>query len=161
MSVQITIAGTVYNFPESGETPNWGRDATETIVAMAAALNTLLAPGDILQTAFNIDNNVSIPQNINGLLFDSGITRAANIYYTIYRTSDTNPEGNAEVSSAFLVYDDDAPVNEKWKMTVQKNGSAGVILYIDDDGQVTYTSSDLGVSGYTGIIKFSARTLTR
>ena len=58
MSKQLTIAGTVYNFPVAGESPNWGAEATETISAIVDALNSLLGPGDILQTTESIQNDI-------------------------------------------------------------------------------------------------------
>ena len=44
-------------------------------------------------------------------------------------------------------------------MTQSKNGDSGVILTISDLGQFSYTSSnlDLGAGGYSGIMKFSAK----
>lgn len=161
MAVQVTIAGTVYNFPESGESPNWGREATETIVAMANALNTLLAPGDIFQTTFTLSNNIAVPTSVEGLIFDSVVTRAANIYYTIYRESNTTTSGKSEVGNMFIVYDDNASAGNKWLISKTSNGDAGVLFTMGDDGQVKFTSSDIGAAGYSGSIVFSARTLPR
>jgi hypothetical protein len=160
MAVSIVIAGTTYNFPESGESPNWGPEATDAIVAMANAINTLLAPGDILQTSFSIDNNIAVAANINGLLFDSGTVRAANVSYAIYRTSTSNPAGNAETGLIKLIFDDDAPVNEKWKLSQDKDGESGVTISIGDDGQLVYKSSDIGAVGYSGTIRFAAKALS-
>lgn len=161
MAKQLTIAGTVYNFPVAGESPNWGAEATETISAIVDALNSLLGPGDILQTSETIENNVAIPTTVNGLIFDPNVVRAATISYTVYRTSATNPSGYAETSKAFIVYDDNAPIGEKWKMTIESNGDSGITLSITDVGQVLYTSTDIGDSSYVGTIVFIARTLPR
>lgn len=161
MAIQITIAGTTYDFPESGESPNWGAQATETIVAMANAINTLLGPGDILQTSSSISNNISLATAIDGLIFDSSITRAANIYYSVYRISDANPSDQAEVGKIFIVYDDNATIGSKWKITRESNGDSGVVFSINDLGQVFYTSSDISSTGYDGTISFSAKCLSR
>lgn len=160
MAVSIVIAGTTYNFPESGESPNWGPEATDTIVAMAAALSSLISPGDILQTTFTIDNNISVATNVNGLLFDSGTVRAANIQYAIYRTSTANPAGNAETGLIKIIFDDDATVGEKWKLSQDKDGDAGVVLSMGDDGQMTYISTDIDSVGYVGTITFTAKSLS-
>lgn len=160
--VQITIAGTVYQYPDVGESPNWGREATSVIQALAEALNTLFSPGDILSTKYNIDNNVSVAQPVNGLLFDSNVTRAATIPYAIYRTSTAQPTGHAEEGNLFIVYDDNASAGSKWVMSrTIVVGDSGVIFSISDLGQVSYQSTDLGVIGYSGSITFSARTLIR
>lgn len=160
MSVPLIIAGTTYNYPISGSSPNWGADATDTIVALVDALNTLLSPGDILQTTFAIDNNIAVATNINGLLFDSGTSRAANISYAVYRTSTSTPAGNAETGTIKIIYDDDASVGQKWKMTQDSDGSGGISFAVGDDGQFTYQSSDIGAAGYSGTIRFSAKSLT-
>lgn len=161
MSVQITIAGTTYNYPTSGEDPNWAEDATAAIVAMAEAINTLLAPGDILQTSFAIDNNIAVATNINGLLFDSGTVRAANVSYAVYRTSTTNPSGHAETGTIHLIFDDSAAVGEKWKLTQNTDGDAGISFVMGDNGQMTYMTTDIGSVGYDGTIRFSAKTLSK
>lgn len=161
MSVPIVIAGTTFNYPTSGESPNWAEEASAFAVAVGEVLNTLLAPGDILQTSFTINNNISSETNINGLLFDSGVVRAANITYSIYRTSSLNPSGFAETGSVFIIFDDSAIDDNKWKMTQNSNGDSKVILSIDHNGQFKYKSNDIGSADYSGVIKFSARTLNK
>lgn len=161
MSVQIQIAGTTYNFPTSGDDPNWGPDATDTISALAAVVNTLFAPGDILNTSFTISNNIAVVTNINGLLFDPGTVRAANVGYTVYRTSDDNPAGHTESGTILINFDDDAAVNSKWSFTIVNNGNAGIAFSILDSGQFQYLSSDIGSLGYVGNIVFTARALPK
>lgn len=161
MAINLIVNGTSYVYPDPGQDPNWGAGATDWAAAVTEALNTILAPGDILTTAFSIDNNISVAANINGLLFDPGVIRAANIDYAIYRTSTANPAGNAETGTIHLIYDDSAAVGLKWKITHSIDGDAGVSLSITDAGQVQYMSSDIGTTGYSGTIKFRAKTLSK
>lgn len=161
MSIPLTIAGTTFNYPSSGQDPNWAEEASGWAVAVTDALNTLIGPGDILTTEFSIDNNISVATNINGLLFDSGFTRASNINYSVYRTSTANPAGNAETGTIYLIFDDSAPVNQKWKLSQNKDGDAGVSFSIGDNGQVQYLSSDIGSVGYSGVIVFNAKSLAK
>lgn len=161
MSTPLVISGTSYNYPGSGESPNWGPDATDWAAAVTEALNTLLAPGDILETTFTIDNNTSVATNVNGLLFDSGTVRAANIDYAVYRTSTSNPAGNAETGTMYLIFDDSASAGTKWKLTQKVDSAAGVVFLIGDDGQIQYLSSDIGATGYSGMITFRAKTLSK
>lgn len=162
MSVTLTIAGTTFNYPTSGEDPNWSEEASSWAVAVTEALNTLLAPGDILQTSFAIDNNIAVPTNINGLLFDSGTVRAANVNYTVYRISDSSPSGHAETGLIFLVFDDSAAVGMKWKLSQSPvDGNAGISFSMDDDGQMKYATTTIGDVGYVGTIRFSARVLNK
>lgn len=161
MSVPIVIAGTTFNYPTSGESPNWAEEASAFAVAVGEVLNTLLAPGDILQTSFEIGNNVGIETNVNGLLFDSGVVRAANISYSIYRTSTENPSGNVESGMIYIVFDDSAIDANKWLMTQTVTGTSGVILSIDHNGQFKFTSNDIGSTDYSGMMTFSARVLNK
>jgi hypothetical protein len=161
MSISLTINGTTFNYPASGESPNWAEEASSWSAAVTEALNTLLAPGDILQTSFSIDNNTAVATNVNGLLFDSGTVRAANVNYAIYRTSTSMPSGNAETGIIYLIFDDSAAVGNKWQMTQSTDNAAGVAFSIGDNGQIQYISNDIGTVGYSGTIRFSAKTLAK
>lgn len=158
MSVPLVVNGTLFNFPTSGEDPNWAEENSGWAEEVTDVLGTLLAPGDILETTFSIANNISVAANINGLIFDSGTNRSAFISYSIYRTSTDNPAGHAESGSIQVVYDDDAPVNEKWSMVQDKNGNAGVVISVTDAGQFQYMSTDIGTAGYSGVVEFKANT---
>lgn len=159
MAVQLTIQGTTFNYPEQGTDPAWGSEATGWATAVSAALNTLLGSGDILETAFTINNNVTTPANVNGLNFDTSTVRAANVDYSIYRTSTTNPSGNSEAGTLYIIQDDSAPVGEKWKMSQRANENAGVTFSILDSGQLQITSTDIGSMNYSGLLKFRAKAL--
>lgn len=162
MSIPLVIAGTTFNYPQSGQDPNWAEEASSWAVAVTEVLNTLLGPGDILQTSVAIEDGISVATNINGLLFDSGTVRAANVNYTIYRTSAGEPWGHAETGVLYLVFDDDESIGKKWSLTQgPKNGDAGVAFSIGDDGQIQYISTTIGIGGYSGTIRFSAKALTR
>lgn len=163
MPVSLTVNGTTYQYPVPGEDPSWGSEATDWAKAITNVLNTLIAPGDILQTSFVINNNINIPTNVNGLIFDSGTVRAANIDYVVYRISTSNNYGQTESGRIHLTFDDSAPVNQKWTLSQTSSGTqSGIVFSIDDaTGQIQYTSSDIGTLGYVGNIKFSARVLNK
>lgn len=158
MSTPLVVNGTLYNYPTSGEDPNWAEEASGWSEAVTDVLGTLLAPGDILETTFSISNNITSAQNVNGLLFDSGTNRSAVISYSVYRTSTSTTSGKAEVGTMTLVYDDDATSGSKWSLMQTANGDAGVVFNVTDAGQITYLSSDIGSAGYSGTIHFKAST---
>lgn len=158
MSIPLVVNGTLYNFPTSGEDPNWGEENSGWAQSVTDVLGTLLAPGDILETTFSIANNISVAADINGLIFDSGTNRSAFISYSVYRTSTANPAGNAESGTIQVVYDDDAPVGQKWSMTQDKNGNAGIVFSVTDAGQFQYLSTDINSTGYSGVIQFKGNT---
>lgn len=161
--VPLVINGTTYQYPVPGEDAQWGAEATDWAKAVTNVLTTLISPGDILTTVFTINNNISIATNINGLIFDSGTVRAANISYVIYRISNTNISQQTETGTIYLTLDDSAPIGEKWTLAQSSSGTnAGVVFYIDDaTGQVQYTSNDIGSLGYVGSITFSAKVLNK
>jgi hypothetical protein len=157
--LRLTVAGTTYEIPESGENPNWAQGLTDFLSAVTDVLATLVGDGDILKTTFTIANNISSATNINGLLFDSSLTRAANISYSIYRTSTATPSGNAETGTLYIIYDDSASSGNKWNLSQNKDGDAGVAFSITDLGQMQYKSSNINATGYSGTIVFTAKSL--
>jgi hypothetical protein len=159
MSRPLIVNNQTFNYPDPGEDPSWGTDASDWASAVTDVLGTLLAPGDILSTTFDISDDVSVATQIQGLAFDSSLNRSAKIVYSVYRTSTDNPSGNAETGTIDIIYDNLAPVGQKWKMTQNKNGEAGVVFSISDLGQFSYISTqiDTGSGGYSGVLKFSAK----
>ena len=149
MAVQITLNGNTYNYPEPGESPDWSGDATALIVEMCNILNTIVAPGDILTTTANINDNVATPTDVAGMNFDPTLVRATNITYSIYRISTDQPSGNTEDGTIFLNYDNNAVSGSKWTLSQRTNGTAGVSFSITDLGQVQYISTqiDAGAGG--------------
>lgn len=159
MSIPIVINNKTFNYPSDAQDPGWGQEASDAFVEVANVLGTILAPGDILSTTFDISDDVTVATDIQGLAFDSSLNRSSKIEYSIYRTSTDNPSGHAEAGTITIVYDNLAASGQKWKMTQSKDGDAGVVLTVSDLGQFSYTSSnlDLGAGGYSGTMKFSAK----
>lgn len=161
MSVQLTLNGVTYEYPTSGTDPNWAENATGWAEAVTSILNTLVAPGDILATTANINDNVAISTDVSGLNFDPTLVRATNVTYSIYRVSTDTPSGNTEDGTIFLNYDNAAAPGSKWTLSQRTNGNSGVTFTITDLGQVQYTSNqiDNGGGGYSGTMVFAARSL--
>jgi hypothetical protein len=159
MSIPVIINNKTFNYPTDNTDPGWGQEASDAFVEVTDVLGTLLAPGDILSTTFDISDDVSVATQIQGLAFDSSLNRSAKIVYSVYRTSTDTPSGNAETGTIDIIYDNLAPVGQKWKMTQNKNGEAGVVFSISDLGQFSYISTqiDTGSGGYSGVLKFSAK----
>ena len=159
MAIQLIIQGTVYNYPTSGEDPNWGEEAADWAEAVTDVLNTFLGPGDILQSTATIANNQAVASNVPGLIFDPAQVRASNVTYSIYRTSVSSPSGFAESGTLYLIYDNNASSGNKWLLSQKTVGNSGVIFTVTDLGQIQYQSSNLLGGSYTGTMKFSAKTL--
>lgn len=158
MSTIVTVnsTGKSYSIANPGEEQGWGNDLTALLKALTDSINTLLSGGDILLTTSTINNNVTSASNVNLLEFSPSTIRAANVNYTVYRTMDTSHV----VETGVLLLSYDALATPKWSLTQIKNGDAGILFDITDLGQVTYTSTNLSVTGtHSGSISFSAKTL--
>lgn len=159
MARQLVIQGTTYNFPDPSEDPNWGAEVSDWAEAVTDVLSTFLGPGDILQSTATIANNQSVAASISGLIFDPAQVRAANVTYSIYRTSASSPSGFAETGTMYLIYDNNASSGNKWILSQRTTGNSGVVFSVTDLGQIQYTSSNLLGGSYSGTLKFSAKTL--
>lgn len=161
MAVSVIINNKTFNIPTPGQDPGWGGPTTDWIVEANKVISKLFGPGDILQSSFNIANNVLVAQPILALAFNTTIVRSAFVEYSIYRRSDLNPSGSVETGVMQLVYDANAPATEKWKITQDFNGDAGITFSVDDIGQISYLSTDINSTGYTGVMKFKASALSQ
>lgn len=160
MAKTLVVNNKSFEYPEQGDDPQWGEPSTDWASEVTDVLNSLLAPGDILQTEFTVANNQSGSAEINGFLLNTGVVRSAVIDYSIYRISTSNPSGNAETGILLAVYDNSASSGNKWLISQETDGNAGVTLSISDTGQFSYTSTDIGTLGYSGTMKFKSRSIT-
>ena len=157
MSKVLIVDNSPFNYPTPGDEPGWGEAATGWATAVTEVLGDLVGPNDILETAFSIANNQPTFANITGLAFNGASVRAVQITYAIFRVSSTNLSGNTETGTINLLYD-----NISWSVN-QGNilGNAGVLFDVTSLGQLKYKSSDIGSLGYTGTMKFRAKSLNQ
>jgi hypothetical protein len=161
MSVELIVNNIPYLYPSDGQPPGWGEQATEWAQGVTDVLNDLLAPNDILETSFTIQNNIAVATNIAGLQFNTAQVRSATIHYSIYRTSTLNPSGKAESGTMEITFDNAGSSGNKWALTVYgTTGNSGVNFSITDLGQFQYTSTDIDSAGYSGTMRFQAKTTT-
>lgn len=162
MPVTLTVNNIPFEYPIPGDSPGWGEGATGWAEEVTTVLTSLLGPNDIAQTTANIANNQTSATNVNGLIFNTGQVRSAIIEYSVYRTSVANPSGKSESGTLNIVYDNLAASGFKWSIIgYGLNGLAGVTFTITDTGQVQYTSTDIGATGYSANMHFRARSLVQ
>ena len=160
MSKALVVNNTTYQYPSPGEDPGWGEGATGWAEEVTNVLNSLLGPGDILETSFNVPSGTS-SGDVAGLLFNSSSIQHAKIDYYVYRRSDSYPSGITESGTIEIVYDNDAGAGSKWLFSQEGIGDAQISFGITDaTGQLTYSSQDIGATNYNGIMKFKASTLS-
>ena len=161
MAIELTINGLTYSFPANRDSPGWGTEVTEWAQAVSDALGSVVGTGDIVQTAFGLNNNQSSPSNVTGLSFDSAQIRGAIVDYSIYRV--TNGVGATELVEAGTLYASYKSTAAVWEMAQVGvgAGTTGVTLSITNTGQVQYTSTNLSGGNYVGTMHFRARSLTQ
>lgn len=154
MATTVTIAGSTYSLPQQGDSPPWGTDLTDLIQALVNVAAVTTGTGDILTTSFSLGNNTS--GTVTGLAFDTSVIRSASIAYSIYRTSSTNEF--SEQGVILIAYKSTA---NTWELAQWSVGNAGVTFTISSAGQISFASTDIGSTSYSGKLKFSAKAFTQ
>lgn len=104
----------------------------------------------------SILNNQSSPVSISGLVFDKTQVKAARMFYSIDRRTDTNKKN--ECGEIYVMHDAEA---DDWRIKRSGNfDAAGVDFTIDSSGQVSYESDDLTGSSYAGNLRVKDITRT-
>lgn len=153
MSISLTVGGTVYKYPVSGEDPGvYGEEATAWAQAVTNSIASVNGPGDILQTNFNIDNNQTGSfANITGFLFDSAIVKGITAAYRIERTNGTTYL--VEKGTMEILYN---PQTTSWSLTRDFIGEGGINIDIQSSGQLQYkvNTQILAPAQTSGFIRF-------
>lgn len=158
MSTDLTVNNNIFAYPTPGDDPGWGEGASGWAEEVTSVLGSVVGPDDIIETTFNIGNNVSSAQDVVGLTFNPTTVRGVSVEYTIYRISSTTEL--AEKGTLQLIFKNDAPTNTKWTIGRSFFGDdSGLNLTMTDGGQVQYTSTNVSGTGYTGVIHFEASSL--
>jgi hypothetical protein len=153
----LTVNNIPFDYPDPGsEQGTYGQDAADWAAEVTAVLASLVSPGDILETTSTITNNTVLATDVSGLSFSSSVVRAANVDYTIIRSSTGPTISVVESGTMYITYN---TIDFTWSFAQTKYGNAGVTFSITSLGQVQYISSAMSATGYVGILTFKARTL--
>lgn len=157
MSTTVTISGETYNLPNANDNPPWGEDLSDLLSALVSAVNGLSSSNDISTTSFTLTNNQSSAANITGLNFSTSSVRSAIVNYSIYISTSLNEY--SETGTLFLSYKNTAG---SWDLTRFAGGSdSGITFTITSAGQVQYTSGNVSGTGFSGKLKFNAKTFNQ
>ena len=136
MSTPIVIDGQPFNYPDPGELPGWGSDATDAFLALVAYVNGLVPPTDIPLTTASLVDNVIVPTTITNLVFNSSLIYGAIVEMTINRGTAT------ELDTLDLVY-----TNGNWDIDRTQSGTdVGVAFSITSGGLLQYTTTPTGTA---------------
>lgn len=148
MPIQLTVNGTVYNYPVAGEEQKWGEDGTAWAEAVTNILSTIVGDGFIPETTVTIDDNITSFTNILGASFNNSISRAFRFTYAVSRTDGSSVFTETGVITG--VYD-----GSEWDYTIERLGDAGMTFNVTSTGQIQYKSTNIGGT-YSGDINFYA-----
>lgn len=108
------------------------------------------SPGDILESAFIMANNVSTPTNVTGFLFANAVVRSFETLVSI------EIDASDDLFEVFTLRG--IQKSSSWVMSSTATGdSSGVTLSITSTGQIQYVSDNY-VGYVSGKIKFRAIT---
>lgn len=151
MARDLTVLNNTYSYPDAGENPRWGEDATGWAQAVTDALSDIQNPYDLLLTSFDVNDNVSVFTDIPGFTFDSSAVRSFIAEYNVLRSNGTDDFAESGIMQG--VYN-----GTDWVMSVEINNDSEMTYNITSSGQMQYKSSSIGGS-YSGVMKFKARTI--
>jgi hypothetical protein len=153
----VTIAGQVITLPGVNSDPNWAEGLVDFCQAVAEALDSVIGTFDVTPQEYTFVSNANTDVQIPSLSFSTNSVRSAIVTYSINRETDSTHE--TETGTLELVYDENASVGEKWSMSREFIGSSTVTFSVDDDGQISFSSTALSGSDFTGNIVFKASVL--
>lgn len=156
MSKELTIGSDTFEYPTQGDDSGWGEASTDWATKVTEVLSSFNAANDIPLTSAAVNNNVTVPTNVNGMLFDTASVLSFTITYIVVR-QDTGATTNVQYGTLEGVSD-----GSNWTISDTYTGDAGMTFTITTAGQVQYYSSDMTITnGYTGLIKFKATTFAQ
>ena len=135
-----------FDFPDNGELggQGWGEEVSGWAEAITNKINGISSNYEILISSATINNNISSDTAISGLSFNSSLVRAAQIYYTITRTT-------REYGILNVIYN-----GSSWDISQDSViGDAGILFNVNSSGQVLYQSTN----DIAGTVKFASRSL--
>lgn len=157
---KLTIAGTIIDFPESAQSPNWAPAVIQFAKSVEDALSVVVGSFDVGFQTLNIDAyNPGINVNIQNLSFSTAEVRSFQVVYSVFRTASSPSETAYETGILNAVYNPNNPVNNKWEVTTEKTGDGKIKLTVTDSGQVQFTTEQIGTINHTGTLSFKATAL--
>ncbi len=137
MSRQLQIGNKVFSYPDAGDNPGWGEDATAWAQAVTTALSTVQGPNDIPATSTALANNVAVDTAIAGLSFNLTEVRRTTIEYVIVRVFDS---GNTTITESGTITGDYDGTD--FSIAIETTDDSGVRFNSNNLGQIVYQSDD-------------------
>lgn len=153
MPKNVQIGSDIFEIPIEGESPPWGEEVTDCLVAIGDALTEVQNEADILPTSATLANNQPTPANIPGLVFNTGIVIAVEVDFFIKRIYDSGSTTVVERGKSLGYYD-----GSVFTIATETVGDSGVVISVTNGGQFQYTS-DNKPNSIENTIVFRAKTI--
>lgn len=153
MAKTLQIGSKVFEYPETGDKPGWGEEATAWAEAVTESIGNVQGVNDILITSANLNNNQAVAANINNFVFNTAQVQGVSSEFLIIRTYDAGASVVTESGTIYGNYN-----GSEFFITVESVGDAGIVFSITNTGQIQYTSSNL-TNHVSSVIRFRARTI--
>lgn len=151
----ITVSGTVVNFPDSAASPNWAPAIIQFAQLVATALTLSVGDFDVAPQVYTMVANANTDVSLPNLSFPTAQVRSAFINYSVFRTTDTNTA--CEAGSLTTVYNS---TTSTWEIIRGPYAGDGQITFsITNGGQVQFSTVALSGSNHVGMISYTAKTL--
>lgn len=157
MSIPINIQNNVIQFPSVAQSPDWGQAIIQFAQAVQGALASVAGPFDVPQQVLDISaSNPATNVIIAPLNFPSTEVRSAFILYAVARTAQ-NPVSSANESGTIIVlYDSTAGT---WSLERDYIGDGAISFSIDNNGQVSYSTTQIGTINHVGALTIQAKSI--
>lgn len=144
-------------FPKTSADPDWSAAIIQFAKVVTDYLATISISGLIQPTQVDISSfNGTTNQNITGLVFNPGEVRGAEVFYTVYR--ETNSNSGAEVGLLHAIYNSQL---NTWELSRSFTGDSETTFNITSAGQVRYSNVALAGSGHTGYVTYTVRVINQ
>lgn len=152
MPINLSIQGTTYPYPIEGDCAGWGETATDAVVAIVDALDSVVGASDISPQVACIANTQSSVANVGTgaslLRFSNTAVRSFVVNYDVRRVGCSTVTETGEMFGVFS--------GSSWNFGYDHQGCSGVVFSITAAGQVQYVSTTL--TGQTsGKVHYRAR----
>lgn len=155
MSIPINIQNTVIQFPSVAQSPDWGQAIIQFAQAVQGALASVAGPFDVPQQVVDISaSNPATNVPISALNFPSTEVRSAFIVYAVSRTAQNPVASAVETGTAIVLYDS---TSGTWSLERDYIGDGSISFSIDNNGQVYYTTTQIGTINHVGTLTIQAK----
>lgn len=157
---QITIAGTIIEFPDTAQSPDWSKGVIQFAEAVEDALSVVVGNFDVGFQTLNIDAfNPGTNIDIQNLSFSTVEVRSFQVIYSVFRTADGPSTTAYETGVLTAIYSPSNPIGNKWEISYEKTGDGKFSLNVTDTGQVQFSTEQIGTLNHTGTLSFKATAL--